>query len=86
MARNADDAPEEAAVQYFYNIRTGKVEENNDERSRSADLMGPYDSPEEAQQALETARRRTEQWDEQEQDEVDEPGGANWDANPFNDA
>jgi hypothetical protein len=49
---------------YWYNISSGQVEEEED-RSPSANLMGPYDTREEATRALETARERTDAWDEE---------------------
>lgn len=63
---------------YWYNITTGQVEQD-EATSRKDDLMGPYDSHEEAQQALEAARARTQAWDEQDRREAEqegrEPGG-----------
>lgn len=50
--------------QFWYNTRTGKVETNED-KGQSADLLGPFPTAEEASQALEVARRRTEAWDEE---------------------
>jgi hypothetical protein len=50
--------------QFWFNTRTGQVETNED-KSQSKDLLGPYPTKEEAAQALETARRRTEAWDEE---------------------
>jgi hypothetical protein len=50
--------------QFWYNTRTGQVETDVD-KSQGKDLMGPYATREEAAQALETARRRTEAWDEE---------------------
>lgn len=49
-------------MQYWYNVATGRVE-SDDERAPGADVMGPYGSADEAAQALETARRKTDQWD-----------------------
>jgi len=49
-------------VRYWYNVRTGQVEDD-DNRSIGEDVMGPYDTREDAAQALETARRKTEKWD-----------------------
>lgn len=49
---------------YWYNLTTGQVE-SEDNKSQSDDLMGPYDSQAEAAKALETARQRTEAWDEE---------------------
>ncbi len=49
---------------YWYNLTTGQVE-SDDNKSQSDDLMGPYDSQAEAAKALDTARQRTEAWDEE---------------------
>ena len=49
--------------QFFFNIRTHQVEELAN-KSRSEDLLGPYPTREAAENALETARARTEAWDE----------------------
>ena len=49
---------------YWYNVSTGRVE-TEDNKSQGADLMGPYDSEAEAARALDTARERTEAWDEE---------------------
>jgi hypothetical protein len=51
-------------VAYWYNVSTGKVETEED-RGRGEDLMGPYATEAEASRALETAREKTERWDEQ---------------------
>jgi hypothetical protein len=52
---------------YWYNVSSRQVESHDDPgRSRADDLMGPYDTEQEAQAALDTARRRTEEWDERE--------------------
>lgn len=47
---------------FFYNTRTGTVEEL-ERKGQSKDLLGPYATREEAAKALDTARGRTEQWD-----------------------
>lgn len=47
---------------YWYNVSSGQVE-SDDNKSQGEDLMGPYDSQEEAANALQTARERTEKWD-----------------------
>lgn len=53
-------------MQYWFNVRTREVEEHDDpRRARSEDLLGPYESAKEAEAALETARARTQEWDEQ---------------------
>ncbi|MEP7161614.1 MAG: methionine aminopeptidase [Dermatophilaceae bacterium] len=51
-------------MKHWFNVETGEVEES-DATSRKENLLGPYDTREEAQQALETARKRTEAWDEE---------------------
>jgi hypothetical protein len=51
------------APQFYYNVSTGQVEELA-KKSQSKDLLGPYPTREAAAAALETARQRTEQWDE----------------------
>lgn len=53
---------------YWYNVRTGQVEQDG-ATSRKDDLMGPYDTEADAQQALQTAAEKTKQWDEQEEAE-----------------
>lgn len=56
--------PKEAdvAIQYYFNLATGQVEEGR--RSHGKDLMGPYSTRSEAEQALATAQLRTQEWDE----------------------
>jgi len=49
-------------VPYFFNTRTGAVEELEN-KSQVKDLLGPYATREEAERALQTARARTEAWD-----------------------
>ncbi|MGB3184610.1 MAG: hypothetical protein WBG36_00230 [Ornithinimicrobium sp.] len=45
-------------------METSSVEEHDDpERARSSNLLGPYESREEAQGALEKAQARNEAWD-----------------------
>lgn len=51
------------AIEYYFNVATGQVEEGK--RSQGKDVMGPYATREEAAQALETARERTQSWDEE---------------------
>ena len=50
-------------TQFYYNLSTGAVEEGA--QSQVTDLMGPYATREEAQQALKTAAARNEAWDEE---------------------
>ncbi|MFV0458420.1 MAG: SPOR domain-containing protein [Actinomycetales bacterium] len=51
---------------FWFNVRTRQVEEGH--QSEGADLMGPYQTREEAANALELARERTEQWDEEDRE------------------
>ena len=51
-------------MKYWYNVKTGKVEDD-DNKSPGENLMGPYDSSDEAAKALETAQAKTEAWDEE---------------------
>ena len=51
-------------AEYYFNTRTGQVEELEN-KSQSKDLLGPYPTREAAAAALETARARTESWDEE---------------------
>jgi hypothetical protein len=50
--------------QFWFNTRTGRVETDYD-RSQSKDLLGPYPTQADAEQALSTAAQRTETWDEE---------------------
>ncbi len=51
-------------MQYWFNVDSHKVEAHDDpERARSANLLGPYDSEEEARSALEKAAERNEAWE-----------------------
>jgi hypothetical protein len=50
--------------QFFYNVSTGQVEDLAN-RGQSKDLLGPYPTREAAAAALETARAKTEAWDEE---------------------
>ena len=53
---------DEGGTRYWYNPTTGEVEEGME--SPWNERMGPYPTREAAQEALETARRRAEAWDE----------------------
>lgn len=50
--------------QFWYNVRTGKVE-TDDDKSQSKDLLGPYATEAEASRALRSAAERTRHWDEE---------------------
>ncbi len=49
---------------YWFNVRSGQVEEDDD-RAAGRDVLGPYDTREEAARALETAAERTKEWDDE---------------------
>lgn len=49
-------------TEYYYNLSTGTVEEGA--QSPATDRMGPYASRAEAEQALRTAARRNEKWEQ----------------------
>lgn len=65
-------------MQFWYNVATGQVE-SDDERSPGADVLGPYDTAEEAAHALESARRRTQEWDAQDREWDQRGAAAGWD-------
>lgn len=48
--------------EFYFNTSTGEVEEGP--MSSWENRMGPYSTREEAQRALETAKKRTEAWDD----------------------
>lgn len=50
------------AKKFYFNLKTHQVEEGR--QSAWTDLMGPYPTREEAEQALENARRRAQTWDD----------------------
>lgn len=54
---------EAGAAEYYFNTRTRMVEKGR--QSAWDHLMGPYATEHEAQQALEKAQERVEQWDEE---------------------
>ncbi|GAA1992164.1 hypothetical protein GCM10009718_32380 [Isoptericola halotolerans] len=54
-------------VTYWYNTRTGEVEES-DRKSSWKHRMGPYPTREEAARALDTASSRNEDWEEEDAD------------------
>ena len=56
---------------YFFNTRTGAVEQL-ETKSQSKDLLGPYATRAEAEQALSTAAKRTEDWDRKDREWRDE--------------
>lgn len=50
--------------QFWYNLRTGHVE-TDDDKGQGKDLMGPYATQAEAENALQGARERTQRWDDE---------------------
>lgn len=51
-------------MQYYFNVETKSVEEHDDpDRARNINLLGPYDSRADAEDALEKAQARNEAWD-----------------------
>lgn len=56
-----DITPGPHAVEFYYNLKTGEVEEG--QQSPVKDLWGPFATREEAARAMETARRRNEELD-----------------------
>ena len=50
-------------MSFWYNVTTGQIE-TDENRSRGAMVMGPYATEREAREALETARKNNERWDE----------------------
>ena len=54
--RYAEDKPSG----WYYCLKHGKVEEGP--QCRAADRLGPYDTREEADHAMQTARERNEEW------------------------
>jgi hypothetical protein len=55
---------DESTTTYWFNTSTGQVE-TDETKSRGEILMGPYPTYEAAARALQTARERTERWDEE---------------------
>ena len=47
---------------YWYNVDSNRVE-SDETRSRGEVVMGPYETEAQARAALQTARRRSEEWD-----------------------
>ncbi|MCL1869826.1 MAG: SPOR domain-containing protein [Promicromonosporaceae bacterium] len=52
--------------EYWFNTQTHEVEEGR--HSSWSHLMGPYPTREDAQRALDKARRRSEAWDHDDED------------------
>ena len=72
----SEESGEHRAPKYWFNTKTGQVEEGH--QSSWSYLMGPYDTPEEAANALDSARRRSDAWDDDDdrwRGGKDAPGG-----------
>jgi len=54
-------AGEQGRTEYYFNTSTHMVEKGR--QSSWEHLMGPYDTPEEAAKALETAAKKSQAWD-----------------------
>ena len=54
-------------MSFWYNVDTGQVE-TDENRSRGEQVLGPYATEAEAQAALATAHKKTEQWDSEDRD------------------
>ncbi len=61
---------DDTRAQYWFNTRTRQVDVGH--LKPGATLLGPYATRAEAEQALETARRRTEAWDAEDAEEADD--------------
>ncbi|QKE85016.1 methionine aminopeptidase [Arthrobacter sp. NEB 688] len=59
-------------MSYWYNVDTGQVETDAN-RSQDANVLGPYDTQEAAEAALQKARDNSERWDAEDK-EWDERG------------
>jgi len=62
-------------VSFWYNVDTGQVE-TDENRSRGEQVLGPYATEAEAQAALDTAHKKTEQWDSEDRDWNERGGSA----------
>lgn len=62
-------------AEYYYNLETGRVEEGR--VSQGLERMGPYPTYEEAMHALERARLRNLEWEEE-----DRKWEEDWDGDP----
>ena len=53
-------------MSYWYNVKTGQVEEGK--QSLALDLVGPFDTRVEAEHALEKLAERSRAWEEEERE------------------
>ncbi len=61
---------EAEGTKYYFNTRTREVERGS--QSSWHHLMGPYDTAEEAQNALTIAQERNEEWEEEDKEWKDD--------------
>lgn len=54
--------PQPETVEFYFNTRTKMVEKGR--QSSWEHLMGPYDSREEAERALDIAQQRNDEWED----------------------
>ena len=66
-SRFAEDGGPANEDEYYYDTRTGEV--GRGPSGSWSHRMGPYPTREEAEKALETARQRSEAWDEEDRRE-----------------
>ncbi|WP_250445579.1 SPOR domain-containing protein [Actinotalea sp. C106] len=66
----SEDQDPTRAARWFYDPSTGEVEQGR--QSSWQGRMGPYETREEATEALEKARRRNEAWEEEDRRRRDE--------------
>mgnify|MGYP003373918717 FL=1 len=69
----------EAPVQYWYNVTRGCVE-TDETRGQGEDVLGPFATQEEAQKALDTAKARTEKWDDEDREWNERGASPQWKA------
>lgn len=60
-------------TEWWYNHKTGEVEEGP--QSLGKDRHGPFDTPEEAARALEIAKQRAQDWEDEDAAEAAERDG-----------
>ncbi len=54
-------------MSFWFNVSTGQVEDDEN-KSRGEEVMGPYATREEASRALEQAAEKTKKWDEEDKE------------------
>lgn len=68
-------------MQYWFTVTTGEVVSDED-KGPAEDLMGPYDSAEEASRAMEIARERTQAWDAEDREWENRGASDTWRQDP----